>query len=189
MDGPFFDQLQKGSLVSEVQDLSNQMAQLVAAMKKLEMRESETSLGQSVKEAITKEALVVVAPDFDSHTDFSAAKTCLEAPIEDVSHTLVMQYFEMEFQVVLEDPAPNFDAFHLSHTAPLELNSATTDFSNFHVHTHDFDGIYVVDHINISATSFDTVCSDFDAFSADEYDAENGSFAGLEDICCNTPFN
>ncbi|XP_027921547.1 uncharacterized protein LOC114179410 [Vigna unguiculata] len=83
MDGPFFDQLQQGSLISEIQDLSNQMAQLVAAVKKLERRESETSLCKSVEEAITKEALVVEAPDFDCHTDFSAAKTCLEAPIED----------------------------------------------------------------------------------------------------------
>ncbi|QCD82657.1 hypothetical protein DEO72_LG2g2997 [Vigna unguiculata] len=156
MDGPFFDQLQQGSLISEIQDLSNQMAQLVAAVKKLERRESETSLCKSVEEAITKEALVVEAPDFDCHTDFSAAKTCLEAPIEDVSHTLVMQYFEMEFQVVLDDPAPDFDAFHLSHTAPLELNSATTDFSNFHILLH-----FLLKNMMLT---------------------ENGSFAGIVDL-------
>jgi len=80
--------------------------------------------------------------------------------------------FGVVFPIILDDPAPDFDAFHLSHTAPLELNSATTDFSNFHVRTHDFDGINVVDHINISTTSFDNVCSDFIAFSAEEYDAD-----------------
>lgn len=165
LDESIIDHLQQRSLITEFQDMTHQLAQLTAAVKELKSREAVTIFGESKEEAMNNESPMVAALDSDSHNDFTVGKTCLEVPSKDNNYTLVLQYFEMDFEADLCDPEFDFNSF----------NDIKSDFKNIiiepavimPIHSEIVNSAMVIEPIGIDAFESDLGSNMGDLFDID----------------------